>query len=493
MRVNDTDFGINSTISIFPQEFQDDLSYITATSTYGITNVTTTNGSSTGIVDFLAASDFFTMTFTSNITSLEVIINFNMTVFMSYFINPYNITLLSSVNASVEQLDIEVLNHYTKSYDKLGDLNSSIGAFPLALSNSNFTFNQQMPPFAYINQSNLMMRLRISGQNSTYDSDYELSLDMLGILVTNSTKPLIAPHFTWPKFKVIGIIKDPTLAVTERAMWSAEVEKYYDTEFATNTIYINYEDARNLIYPHRNGTLNNGTYDLVTYVLIHCNNIENIETIYNQLKQQLANLNGTWTAMDFKTPLLDSRRYVNDWYVWIEEGEIDEEILEELIEYIEDKGYVVLFGFTRTFVEDMFRGMINLIVMITTGILTFAIIISMIGLALHSLLSTMARRREIGMLRSIGLNKKGVIRTISGETIIISLLGALIGIVAGLLQGFLMVSSVPATGLIAFTFTIPWLIIGLLVGVTLITAIVSSRYPSRWAANINIIDAVRTR
>ena len=28
---------------------------------------------------------------------------------------------------------------------------------------------------------------------------------------------------------------------------------------------------------------------------------------------------------------------------------------------------------------------------------------------------------------------------------------------------------------------------------TLTTALVSSRYPSKWAANINIIDAVRTR
>ena len=152
-----------------------------------------------------------------------------------------------------------------------------------------------------------------------------------------------------------------------------------------------------------------------------------------------------------------------------------------------------MFGFTRTFVENMFRGMIDLITTITTGVLVFAIIISMIGLALHSLLSTMARRREIGMLRSIGLSKKGVVRTVSGETIIISLLGAFIGIFAGLLQGYLMVSAVPAASLLQVTFTIPWEVVGGLVAVTIITAIVSSRYPSKWAANLNIIDAVRTR
>ena len=489
MRVNDTDFGIGSNISIFPQEFQDKLYPIYTTSFYA--NATVTNGTITnGDIDDLTAPDFInTMTITSNKTSLELIIDFNMTIFMMHYINPYNVTILSSVNALVEQLELEVFNHYTGAYDRLGDINNTI---PIPL---NFTFNQDMPPFSYINQSNAMMKLRIIGHNSTYDSDYALNINFLSLLVKNSTSPLIPPvPPNWAQYKVIGIIRDPTLANTERALWSAEAEKYYDVEYAKNTVYLNYEDARNYVYRMYMGILTNGTYDKVTSVLIHCNNIEEIGTVYNKLKQELNDVEAdVWTAIDFKTPTLETRRYVFDWYIWIEEGFDDEEVLEELIEYMEDKGYTVFFGVTRTFVEDMFRGMINLITMITTGVLTFAIIIAMIGLALHSLLSTMARRREIGMLRSIGLNKKGVIRTVSGETIIISLLGAFIGILAGLLQGFLMVSAVPDTGFLTVTYTVPWLTIGIIIAVTITTAIVSSRYPSRWAANINIIDAVRTR
>jgi putative ABC transport system permease protein len=117
----------------------------------------------------------------------------------------------------------------------------------------------------------------------------------------------------------------------------------------------------------------------------------------------------------------------------------------------------------------------------------------MIGLVLHSLLSTMARRREIGMLRSIGLSKSGIIRTISGEILILSLLGVLTGVVAGLIQGFLMVNSMPGGGFLKVTWTIPWVTIGILVSTVLITVIISSRYPAKWAANLNIIDAIRTR
>jgi ABC-type lipoprotein release transport system permease subunit len=514
MRLNNTDFGINSTISIFPQLFKlqpepiyvgsFDYPFYYAFNPFNplifpraATSVTPTNGTLivnpiyTGYEEeTITTSDAESMIFISNKSNLEVIIDVNMTAILGYYmhyLSPYNITFESSVNSTVDLLNLEVLNYYTGKYDKLGNINNTISE-----ANNTFTFNQEMPAFSYINQSNNILRLRISGQNSTYDSDFELNVDSLSFLFFNSSYSLNAS--TWPTYKVIGIIQDPTLAMTERALWSAEAEKYYDVDLAKNTVYINYEDARNEVYPMNKGNLVNGTDDKITSILIHCNNIEQIKSINSQLKQELNDVeDSVWTSIDFKTPTLESRRYVYDWYIWILKGYDDEDVLADLIEFIEDEGYIVMFGFTRTFVEDMFKGMISLIVMITTGVLTFAVIIAMIGLALHSLLSTMARRREIGMLRSIGLNKKGVIRTVSGETIIISLLGALIGILAGLLQGFLMVAAVPDTGLLTVTFTIPWLTIGILVGVTIATAIISSRYPSRWAANINIIDAVRTR
>ena len=182
-----------------------------------------------------------------------------------------------------------------------------------------------------------------------------------------------------------------------------------------------------------------------------------------------------------------------DWFLWAESGVKDEDVLEEVFAYIEDRGYLIIFGFTKSYMSSTFRTMINLITFITNGLLIFAILIAMIGLVLHSLLSTMARRREIGMLRSIGLSKTGIIRTISGETMILALLGVFTGVFAGLIQGFLMVNAIPAGGFLTVTWAIPWLTIGILVSTVIITVILSSRYPAKWAANLNIIDAIRTR
>ena len=177
----------------------------------------------------------------------------------------------------------------------------------------------------------------------------------------------------------------------------------------------------------------------------------------------------------------------------MDEGTNTDLVLLDIQIFIQDSGYLSIFGFTRAFMISTFLSMINLISFIFSGMLILAILISLIGLALHSLLTTMSRRREIGMLRSIGLDKKGIIRSISGETLIISTLGVLIGIFGGIVMGVLMVSSTAEGGFINFTLAIPWDTIAILIVITVIAAILSSRFPARWAANLNIIDAVRTR
>ncbi|MCK4830969.1 FtsX-like permease family protein, partial [bacterium] len=257
-----------------------------------------------------------------------------------------------------------------------------------------------------------------------------------------------------------------------------------------NSVYISYDKARSQVYNNYNGTMVNGSYDKITHIYLHCDSVDDIEKTVNSLRNSLDN---NWTIADLKSRTYDFRTYAFDWYIWVEEGENDEDVLDDIIEYLEDHGYVVLFAFTNSYITQIFETMIDLITLIMNGILVFAIMIAMIGLALHSLLTTMSRRREIGMLRSIGLDRGGVIRTVSGETIIISFLGSIIGILAGLLTGIIMVASIPATGFLTVTLTAPWLTIGILVLVTLGVAIAASWAPARWASKINIIEAVRTR
>ncbi|MFX1236617.1 MAG: ABC transporter permease, partial [Promethearchaeota archaeon] len=293
------------------------------------------------------------------------------------------------------------------------------------------------------------------------------------------------PFTDWEPFQIAGIVKSPTLHEFERYIWPYGYDYGYD--LGRNSAYISYENARNIVYADYSGS--NASYDMVTSILVHCDDPENITTIKNALS---ASLGAGWSVIDFRS-IAEFRTVVSQWFIWIEPGANDEVVLENILSYIEDRGHLVIFSFTKSFMNSMFNTMINLIVFITNSLLIFCIVIAMIGLTLHSLLTTMARRREIGMLRSIGLSKKGVIRSISGETYVLAVLGLTLGILAGIMLGYLMVDIMPGGGFLAVTFTIPIITIIVLVTAVIITVLLSSRLPARWAANLNIIDAVRTR
>ena len=475
---NNPTIGIGDNITIFPQQFN--LKNISAgTIQYFTTAIPYINNFSSisGITSNLNDSDDVYLSYVSEQEWLAL--NITVNLLPIYLYKTINVTIETSVNSTVDSLDLEVLNIYTNSFEKLGSIKNFI--------ETNNSFNFDLNHY-YINQTG-DLKLRIVGYNSTYNSNYNLTIDSLKFGVAESILSTITPAL-WPKFEIIGIIEAPTLYNTERYNWYAGFEMGSDV--GGNSIYLNYEKTRNIIYSDYRGS--DYSNDFVTSVLVHCDNPENISDHKNSLFQDLHFMaGGFWSIVDLKTFTLQIRTNVYDWFSWVEQGAHDEDVLEEQVNYIEDRGYLIIFAFTKSFMSSTFRTMINLIVFITNGLLIFAIVIAMIGLTLHSLLTTMARRREIGMLRSIGLSKKGVIRSISGETLILALLGVLTGIFAGLVQGSLMVDAMPTGGFLTVTWTIPWTTIGILVATVLITVILSSRYPAKWAANLNIIDAVRTR
>ena len=473
MKLNPT-IQIGDNITIFPQEFILDNIYV-GNFSYTAIDLNNYSAVSGSTAELLLSDDIYL-----SIVSNQEWLAFNLTTSLltPNIYKAVNVTIETSVNSTVDELDLEAFNIYTNTFEKLGSINNIVEA------NNSFTFDLN---HYYVDPMN-NIKLRIVGHNSTFNNNYNLTIDSLKFGVARSSYTLNTS--TWPKFEIIGIIEAPTLYNTEKYNWFAGFETGYD--ISGNSIYLNYEKTRNVVYPDSRGS--NYSNDVITSVLVHCDHPENISTYKDLLLQDLyITAGGDWSILDIKSFSLAIRTNVYDWFAWVEEGANDEDVSEELINFIQDRGYLVLFSFTKSFVISSFSTIINLMSFIMYGLLIFSIIIAMIGLTLHSLLTTMARRREIGMLRSIGLSKKGVIRSISGETLILALLGVITGIFGGLIQGSLMVNAMPTGGFLTVTWTIPWLMIFSVVVIVLTTVILGSRYPAKWAANLNIIDAVRTR
>ncbi|MFI9051569.1 ABC transporter permease [Streptomyces sp. NPDC053427] len=119
-----------------------------------------------------------------------------------------------------------------------------------------------------------------------------------------------------------------------------------------------------------------------------------------------------------------------------------------------------------------------------------AILIAVFGVVNTLVLSVMERTREIGVLRAVGATRLLVRRTIRVESIVISLFGALLGVVVGVPAGAVMQHAMFGQRL--WDFSLPAGVIGLsLAGITL-SAVLAAMWPARRAARTNMLTAIAT-
>ncbi len=116
--------------------------------------------------------------------------------------------------------------------------------------------------------------------------------------------------------------------------------------------------------------------------------------------------------------------------------------------------------FTVVTVQDreQFKGtqakQVNALLGILYGLLALAIVIAILGIVNTLALSVVERRREIGMLRAMGMVRGQLRRTIYLESALIALFGALLGIALGLVFGALFVHTLRNQGLDQVS--VPW-------------------------------------
>ena len=108
-----------------------------------------------------------------------------------------------------------------------------------------------------------------------------------------------------------------------------------------------------------------------------------------------------------------------------------------------------------------------------------------IGLMNIMLVSVSERTREVGLVKAIGGKSKMVSRQFLMEAIIISVMGALFGIVSGIMVGNLF-SMVLNTG-----FVVPWNWVFYGIIICSIVGLLAGLYPALKAGRLNPIEALR--
>lgn len=131
---------------------------------------------------------------------------------------------------------------------------------------------------------------------------------------------------------------------------------------------------------------------------------------------------------------------------------------------------------------------INVLSYLTAAIVVIGFITligSSIGLMNIMLVSVTERTKEVGLIKAVGGKKKTVRRQFLSEAVMISMLGALFGIILGVLVGNLF-SIVLKTG-----FVIPWKWVGYGIAICSSVGLLAGLYPALKAGKLNPIDALR--
>ena len=139
---------------------------------------------------------------------------------------------------------------------------------------------------------------------------------------------------------------------------------------------------------------------------------------------------------------------------------------------------------------DEQAGQVNQLLALIYGLLALSVVISVVGIVITLLLSVLERRREIGLLRAVGMTRSQVRTTVRWESVITSLIGAVTGIVLGLGFGWVIVFALRDEGLT--TFHLPVGSTVFIVITAFVVGVLAAVYPARRATKVNILEALTT-
>jgi putative ABC transport system permease protein len=181
------------------------------------------------------------------------------------------------------------------------------------------------------------------------------------------------------------------------------------------------------------------------------------------------------------TPLFDSFVYIKT-----ADGVSDESARTAISAVSEDLGIGTLES--REEYIDTQAAQVDQFLALIYGLLFLSVIIAIVGIIITLLLSVFERRREIGLLRAVGMTRSQVRTMVRWESVITSLFGAVTGVALGILTGIVIVVSLNDSGFSAFTLPIGNTIF-ILVGAFII-GVIAAVFPAWRATRTEIISAI---
>lgn len=123
------------------------------------------------------------------------------------------------------------------------------------------------------------------------------------------------------------------------------------------------------------------------------------------------------------------------------------------------------------------------------ALLGMSVVIALVGIVNTMTLAIFERRHELGMVRALGMTRSQVAAMIRLEAVLMGLLGTVIGVAAGVLLSWVVISSIGEES-IGLNFN--WARVGLIMLVGVSVGVLASILPTRRATRLDMLDAMRS-
>jgi putative ABC transport system permease protein len=146
--------------------------------------------------------------------------------------------------------------------------------------------------------------------------------------------------------------------------------------------------------------------------------------------------------------------------------------------------------FTITTQEEMLdtlSSILNILTLAVAAVGGISLVVGAVGILTIMTIAVNERTNEIGLLRAIGARRGQVLALFLGEAVVLSAIGGLVGLIAGVGGAWLLGVAIP--GLPVHT---PWFYVVLAEGMAALIGLVAGVAPARIAARLEPVEALRT-